>query len=400
VEPLRPPLLRRLRPGHWIAADCAVTALAVPLSSLLSRRGAGGLRGIDVLVIVLAALAAGLRRRWPATVLAGAVLAGAVATGLTRQPAPWLAVAFMMYLVPLRLPGRQALWLLAGTLVLTAAGPAGLVPAPHGPSDSDSAGMRLVSLLVITIAWTIGQAVGQHRLYAAGVHAQEQQRAHEQLTEAHRAMGEQRLRIARELHDVVAHTMSVIAVQAGVANHVAAEHPDEARRALSSIEETSRGALREMRALLGVLRADEDHEATGQPGQGPTPAPQLADLDTLAERTARAGVRVDLVVEGERLDLSAGLQLAAYRIVQEALTNVVKHATTDHCQVNITHEPDALTISVTDNGQGADGRASGHGIAGMRERVDMYGGELHAGPRPSGGFCVTARFPLTTTATL
>jgi signal transduction histidine kinase len=183
--------------------------------------------------------------------------------------------------------------------------------------------------------------------------------------------------------------MSLIAVQAGVANHVADERPDEVRRALSSIEETSRGALREMRALLGVLRDDGKED--------PAPAPGLAELGTLVRRAAAAGVRVELDVTGEPPALSAGLELAAYRVVQEAVTNVIKHAATDRCQVIVTYRPDAFTVEVVDDGRG-DGTVpaqAGHGIAGMRERVGMYGGEFHAGPRSGPGFRVTARFPLT-----
>jgi signal transduction histidine kinase len=387
--------------AHWIVLDVTVAALAAPVSALLTRRSGSphALRGID-LIIIVAVLAAGLRRRWPPAGLAVVVLVGAIATGITMYPAPWLAVAFVMYLIPLRLPSRRALWLLAGTLVLTTASVAGMAPAVHRPPVSDRLGMLLVSLLVITIAWTIGHAVGQHRLYAAGLQAQEQQRAHEQVAEARRAMSEQRLRIARELHDVVAHTMSVIAVQAGVANHVAAEHPDEARRALSSIEETSRDALHEMRALLGVLRDDGNTRPAGQPKEDPAPSPQLADLATLVQRSADAGVRVDLLVTGQPPQLSAGLQLAAYRVVQEAVTNVVKHAATNHCKVSIAYQPDALTITVTDDGRPAGPSTGGYGIAGMRERVGMYGGEFRAGPRPDGGFCVTATFPVNTPAML
>jgi signal transduction histidine kinase len=235
--------------------------------------------------------------------------------------------------------------------------------------------------------------------------------------------------------------MSLIAVQAGVANYVVSAHPEEAVRALSSIEETSRGALHEMRALLGVLRAERNGTGPGQPDAGLVPAPGLADLDRLIERTAEAGVRVDLAVRGERFQLPAGLDLAAYRVVQEAITNVIKHAATDKCTVTVAYQEDALTLEVTDSGSGANGRggedpaadggglpaggghqaaggghqaagaghaaagaggptaggghaAAGAGIAGMRERVGMYGGEFQAEPLPGRGFRVTARFPL------
>jgi signal transduction histidine kinase len=235
-------------------------------------------------------------------------------------------------------------------------------------------------------------------MYAAGLHERAERRAHEQLAEARRAMSEERLRIARELHDVVAHTMSVIAVQAGVANHVAAEHPEQAHRALSAIEETSRGALREMRALLGVLRSDGQPSQPGPDGGGPAPVPGLGDLGTLVERAAEAGVHVDLDVRGERPALSAGLELAGYRVVQEAVTNVIKHAGTGQCRVTVSYQPDGFVVEIEDDGRGFAGAAGGHGIAGMRERVGMYGGEFRAEPLPAHGFRVTARFPLTTVA--
>jgi signal transduction histidine kinase len=223
----------------------------------------------------------------------------------------------------------------------------------------------------------------------------------EQLAEARRARSEERLQIARELHDVVAHTMSLIAVQAGVANYVASTRPDEAARALASIEETSRGALGEMRALLGMLRADESAATLG-PASSLVPTPGLADLDGLVKRTAEAGVRVNLDVCGERPPLPAGLELAAFRVIQEAITNVIRHAATDSCQVTVTYQRETLLLAVTDGGTGhgaadhgaADHGAAGHGIAGMRERVQMYGGQLQAAPLPGRGFRVTARFPL------
>ena len=170
-----------------------------------------------------------------------------------------------------------------------------------------------------------------------------------------------------------------------------AERPEEAPRALASIEKISRSALAEMRAMLGVLRADDRGEGLG-------PAPGLADLKALVDRTAEAGVRIALEVRGQRTHLSAGIDLAAYRVIQEAVTNVVKHAAADVCRVTVAYTDDALTLEVTDCGHGVrdDGgiRGPGHGIVGMRERVGMYGGEFEAGPGPERGFRVAARFPL------
>jgi signal transduction histidine kinase len=195
--------------------------------------------------------------------------------------------------------------------------------------------------------------------------------------------------------------MSLIAVQAGVANYVISARPQEAARALSSIEQISRGALREMRGLLGVLRAAGNDAGPQRQDGALVPAPGLADLGSLVERAAEAGVRVDLDVRGERPRLSAGLDLAAYRVIQEAITNVIKHAATDSCQLNVAYQDDALTLEITDSGAagrsaraGNGGPAAGHGITGMRERVGMYGGQFRAAPLPGRGFRVTAVFPL------
>ena len=191
---------------------------------------------------------------------------------------------------------------------------------------------------------------------------------------------------------MVAHSLSLIAVQAGVGNYVASTRPDEAVRALGSIEAASRGALGEMRRLLDLLR-------DGDPaGPDLAPAHRLADLGQLITGTADAGVTVQLEVHGSQRDLEPGADLAAYRIVQEALTNVVKHARTTACRVVVTYQPDAVSVEITDDGRGAPAGSApaypGHGIAGMAERAGLYGGELQAGPLPGGGFRVAARLPL------
>ncbi|GHF78432.1 two-component sensor histidine kinase [Kitasatospora xanthocidica] len=409
MESLQPPLLKRLSTTHWAVIDCAAAVLVMAGSTLLwqGTAHADGPKLADLLIAVLSLLAVAFRRRWPLAALAGVVTVGTVATFVRGGPVPLVAVAFAMYVIPQRSRRREALRVLAATLLVMVptAGLTGFLQLPYGPPTRHSAALLVESALLVTVAWTIGYAVQQQRLYTDSLHAQAEQRAQEQLAEARRAAGEERLRIARELHDVVAHTMSVIAVQAGVANHVAAERPDEARRALSSIEETSRGALREMRAMLGILRGEENSGQPSQGGAGTAPAPGLADLGALVERTAEAGVRVDLEVCGERPELSAGLELAAFRVVQEAVTNVIKHAAVERCRVAVMYHPDAVTVEITDDGVG-DGWDAGkgigwpvasHGIVGMRERVGMYGGAFRAGPRPGGGFQVTARFPATTT---
>ena len=203
-------------------------------------------------------------------------------------------------------------------------------------------------------------------------------------------MAEERLRIARELHDVIAHSMSVIAVQSAVGNHVIDTQPTEARQALAAIEATSRSALTEMRRLLGVLRQE------GEPRGSLTPAPGLADLASLVGQVQDAGLRVWINVEGQRGSIPPGIDLSAYRIIQEALTNVIKHAAASSANVTISYRPDSVTVEITDQGSsGPPGRTgSGHGIIGMRERVAVFGGEFAAGPGPDGGFRVRACFPI------
>jgi signal transduction histidine kinase len=203
-------------------------------------------------------------------------------------------------------------------------------------------------------------------------------------------VAEERLRIARELHDVIAHSMSVIAVQSAVGNHVIDAQPAEARQALAAIEATSRSALTEMRRLLGVLRQE------GEPRGSLTPAPGLADLASLVGQVQDAGLRVWITVDGQRGPVPPGIDLSAYRIIQEALTNVIKHAASSSAHVTISYRPESVSVEITNQGSpGSPGRTgSGHGIIGMRERVAVFGGEFAAGPGPDGGFRVRACFPI------
>jgi signal transduction histidine kinase len=246
--------------------------------------------------------------------------------------------------------------------------------------------------LVIGAAWLLGHFVGVRRAYTARLERTaelERTRAEQ----ARRAVAEERLRLARELHDVVAHSISVIAVQSGVGAHVAQTQPEEAAKALAAIEATSRAALIELRRLLGVLRQE------GEPQGDLAPAPGLADLDGLLAEMAKAGLGVRLRVEGTPSPLPAGVDLSAYRIVQEALTNVVKHAGPARAQVTIGYRHQEVRVEVSDDGRGVtaptgDGRARvGHGLIGMRERVQVFGGDLEVGPGPVGGFRVAARLP-------
>jgi len=248
--------------------------------------------------------------------------------------------------------------------------------------------------LIIGAAWLLGHFVGVRRRYITRLEERTAELEWARAELARRAVAEERLRLARELHDVVAHCISMIAVQSGVGAHVADTQPEEAAKALAAIEATSRAALTELRRLLGVLRQ-------GSEPQGDlAPVPGLADLDGLLAEVAKAGLAVKLRVNGTRPPLPAGVDLSAYRIVQEALTNVVKHAGPARAQVVVGYRDQDVTVEVTDDGRGvvtsvSDGRAgTGHGLIGMRERVQAFGGDFQAGPCPGGGFRVAARLPL------
>jgi signal transduction histidine kinase len=397
-------------PSRWVTLDCVIAVLAAAAYSVFFHELAQ-LAGVPHAVAAVLAASSVLpiagRRRWPRTVLGMVVAASAATMTLSHSPALPFSVAFVMYLVPLRFARREALWLLGGALVALGLGLAGFAAVSHGiwgPGGARAASSLLAqSWVLVAGSWLIGYTVGQQRAYAAGLRAQAERAAlaaaREQVAETRRQAARERARIARELHDVVAHSLSLIAVQAGVANWVVTSKPAEAARALSSIEEISRGAMREMRALLGVLRVEPETGPADSPvADSPVlePAPGLADLDELAARISAAAVRVQVSVCGARSALLPGLDLAAYRVIQEAVTNVVKHAGAASCQVSVRYSPEELVVEVTDDGCRVPpaGRPAGHGIAGMRERVEMYGGEFRAAPRPGGGFGVSARFPM------
>lgn len=250
-------------------------------------------------------------------------------------------------------------------------------------SSSFLAASAFLALTMVT-ASTVGYSIRERRQHTTDLRA----RAAEQAVTA------ERLRIARELHDMVAHSIGVIAIQAGVGRRVIDTQPSEARNALAAIEDTSRDTLAGLRRMLGALRqADPDGAPLG-------PAPVLADLDGLVERTRDAGVRVDIEWRGERRALPAEIELSGYRIIQEAITNVVRHSGANACRVTINCGEDDLSIEITDEGRGQSGLpgAAGYGLTGMRERAALLHGEFTAGPRPEGGFLVAARLPVPVTA--
>jgi signal transduction histidine kinase len=260
-------------------------------------------------------------------------------------------------------------------------------------------GFGVLGVLAQFIAvWAIGVAIRSRRAATEARVREAEERAQAEGQRAARVLAEERLRIAQELHDVVAHSMSVIAVQAGVGAHVIDERPDEARAALAAISTTSRQALAEMRRMLGMLRNSDGSRASAS-----APAPGLVDLPSLVDDVRAAGVPASLHVEGHADSVHSGVELSAYRVVQEALTNVIKHAgSPTRVDVTVRHEPGVLAVEVRDDGRGlaarsrnggADDEGPGHGLVGMRERVELWGGELSVGPCPGGGYRVAATLP-------
>jgi signal transduction histidine kinase len=415
-----------MRRGHWIAIDCVVGAfIAFIDTAAFGKSFHWAARWPLVLLFLIAVfIPLALRRRAPTTAF-GALLILGVLLARLRPTVPatvFLAAAYVLFTVTVegrRRTGAAALGLVLAVMVFL------IVVDPSGQSRSDAVGDFIPVALANVIAWMTGYSMRQRRLYVVTLQHQA----------ASSAVAEERLRIARELHDVVAHSMSVIAVQAGYGQYVIDASPGGARDALGAIQATSRDALEEMRRMLGVLRQQDvtpgpatagPAAGTGQAGTGPAgppagpapaarqaplgPAPGLASLDRLITRTRGAGVRVTLEVSGPPRPAPAGVDLSAFRIIQEALTNVVKHAgTSASCLVSVGYTDSDLVIRVTDDGglpvtlpvvsvPAFLGTGTGHGVIGMRERVHLCGGTFTAGPRPGGGFQVMATLPLPATS--
>jgi signal transduction histidine kinase len=376
----RPRLAARLRPGHWVAIDVLAAALLTAVGMISVRPGALGFLTVLAMTAPVA-----VRRIWPLPVFCVVLAFSAVAPQFDVFRDADLARAMALYPVLVLMPE----WLAVGAAVASLATTLLATLAAYQFQVDDAAGPMFSGGLIMTTVGATGIAVRLNRRY---VRSQRDQAAE-------RAVAQERLRIARELHDVLAHGMSVITIQAGVARHVFEVRPQETRRALEAIEDTSRSSLTELRQMLTALRAEE---AGSTAGAGPVldPAPSLADLDTLVARASTAGIPVEVRALGRPRPLPPGMELSAYRIIQEALTNVVKHAGSARAEVVLCYQPRSLTIEITDNGGGGRRPGAeadpGHGLLGMRERVAVYGGRLHAGPLPppESGFQVSAHLPL------
>ncbi len=281
-------------------------------------------------------------------------------------------------------------------VVVYLAGMVGLIVAlALQPAGVATASSWISTVLTVTVAWLAGEHLRSLRARRQLELEKAQRLAEQRADEGRRAVVEERLRIARDLHDVVAHSMSVIAVQAGVANHVFDERPELARQALGTIEVAARQGLVEMRRLLGVLRSEESGDADGA---GSRPAEGLRDLDRLLEQFRAAGLRLEVKHLAEISDLPAALDISAYRIVQEGLTNVLRHGG-PVAQLTIRRSEAALQVEIRDEGpprrSGLSGSpGSGHGLTGIRERAALFGGTSQAGPEPQGGFRLWVELPI------
>jgi signal transduction histidine kinase len=371
--------------GLALAAAGVSTLLFTDFMNAAQPTPPRGMLALGYVLALLHTLPLAARRRFPGTVLALCVASGLAVAALGVPEILGIAILVAVYSVA----AYGDRWVSLAGLAAAELGSAA-VQLTQGSFQWPT---PITNALVIAAAWLLGHFVGVRRAYTARLEqTAELERARAE--QARQAVAEERLRLARELHDVVAHSISVIAVQSGVGAHVAKTQPEEAAKALAAIEVTSRAALTELRRLLGVLRQEDE------PQGDLAPVPGLADLDSLLAEVAKAGLAVRLQVEGRPAQLPAGVDLSAYRIVQEALTNVVKHAGPARAQVAIRYRDHEVMVEVTDDGRGAaaptgDGRARvGHGLIGMRERVAVFGGDLQTGPRPGGGFRVAARLPL------
>jgi signal transduction histidine kinase len=367
----------------------AVALVTMEVNVLTIQHGEGDRepsRLLDALGATAFALPLLWRRRAPFPAAVAMVGVGMIqAIWLTAPPdlvAAIPAVVVMMFALGFH-GGRLAL-----PGIVICAGLAVAIAAIYDPSD-----IFFPVVFFFIAPWAGGRAMHNRLLLTRELAEKAARLEHEREERAARAVADERARIARELHDVVAHSLTVMVIQAGAARRLVDRDPERVTEVAATIKQMGREALDEMRRLVGVL-----HEQPGQPELAPQPT--MADVDALVERARGAGLEVELEVVGERSDLPPGIDLSAYRVVQEALTNTVKHANARRASVTVRYGADELELTITDDGAGAHGSddravpGGGHGLVGMRERVSLYGGELQAGARKAGGFEVRARFPL------
>jgi signal transduction histidine kinase len=351
---------------HPRLVDVLLVAVLIPASALEASGHSS--RETRLAFAVLASLPL-LVRRWRPILILAVVTAATLAEEAVVHRTMQLPATLAVYTVAAHCPRSESIR--AGGLAILLL----FIPLPGfiawGPPVPEIA------------AWLLGDNLRTRRAYMRELEARAERLEREQEESARRAAAEEQARIARELHDVLAHNVSVMVVQAAAANDVFETQPQRAREALRDIERTGRSALTELRRLLGRVRLTDY-----------APQPGLSGLGALVEGVRAAGLPVTLRVEGELGDLPTGLDLSAYRIVQEALTNAIKHAGASAAEVRVRRTADEVELEVVDDGAGPAGNGRGQGLIGMRERATLLGGEVEAGPQPGGGFRVRATLPL------
>ena len=374
---------RRLLPSADVALAAALAVLGVvELELPYAFEGTGETGPLPVHVLVAVAIGAALMWRRSSPLLVAPVVQALLVLEVlvTVQPNVFSAAVVLivaMYSLVAYAPGWRAA-LLPGAV--TVAGSAFV--GAHDPADPVGSAVTVVIFSAIVL--TAGAVVRRHRARTESMQTQRDLAT----AEVRAVAAEERARIARELHDVVAHGMSVVALQAVGGRRVLDSDPGQAREAFDTIERVTSNCLDEMRRLLGILRADDDLTPLA-------PQPSLDQVAVLVEQARAAGSEVELTVSGDPRSLPPGVDLSAYRIVQEALTNTLKHAPGSRLHLLVAYEEASVVVQVVDDGPGERGRPSpGHGLIGMRERVELFGGTLEVGTRAEGGFGVRARLPL------
>lgn len=373
--------------GHDQVLDAAIsTSLAIwAVAESAAGDGSVGYRlGLSLCALGLT-LPLGWRRRY--SVGAIAVIAVVMATqSLLTNPPESIWTLIVMIVAAYSVAAHESSWV-PSVAAVAALGGAVSLSVLLDPSD-EAVNIAPTLLVFLVVPWVAGRVFHRGAVHSRGLSAQIEDLERERLLLAREAVLVERTRIARELHDVVAHSLSVIAIQADAAEGALQQDPGLAQAPLTAIKHTARDALQEMRHLVGLLR-DDDGTAVLEPQPG------LERVPALADKVRATGLDVVLEIEGNVGTLSPGLDLSAYRVVQEALTNVLKHAGAAQARVLIQYLPEALVIDVSDNGASkisASTAGTGRGITGMRERVALYGGTVDAGPAPAGGYQVRARF--------
>jgi signal transduction histidine kinase len=389
---------------HPTLVDCVLAALLVPLSlGQIMQRQAVVVNGpatphlltvpsglwIRLLEALLIIVAVAVRRRIPDTAFALAAFSGLIQLTNQSPMASDIGLLVLLYTVAAYRPRQHSVIALLACLVGSVLAVVVWMPRSGPPSYLDR--LTLATLVLwgcVLAAWVLGDSMRYRRGYYAALEDKAARLEAERHAEAKIAAAAERARIARELHDVVAHHVSVMVVQADGAGYALRTDPDRAQAALGAISATGRQALTEMRRLLGVLRSADQHTDLA-------PVPGLGELRELLDQARTAGLEVSYTLSGTPRELPEGAELAAYRVVQESLTNTRKHAgLAATAAVTLRYEPEGLTVEVTDDGMApVSEQPGGHGLAGMRERIAMYGGTVQAGPLPGGGFGVTAHLP-------